>query len=62
MKPKKKKIIIPGLPGYVDPAKVQKTILEKAHDKLLLPVPKDEEEKKGPKHGLNKNMLSALKD
>lgn len=36
VKPKKKKLVLPGLPGYVDPAKAKKTLAEIAHDHLTI--------------------------
>lgn len=41
VKPKKKKICLPGLPGYVDPATVKKTLAEIAHDHLTIKKPKN---------------------
>ena len=53
MKPKKKKIRLPGLPGYVDPANAKKTLIEIAHDKMSIPSRQGDEkkEKKQPAAG-----------
>ena len=49
VKPKKKKIILPGLPGYEESLKVKKKLVEIAHEKLFIKPPivhKDEKPKK----------------
>ena len=45
LKPKKKKIILPGLPGYQDPATAQKSLAEIAHEKLTIKRPEKDEKK-----------------
>ena len=50
VRPKRKKIRLPGLPGYVDPATVKKSIAELAHEHLLIPGRQwnDTKDKKNP--------------
>lgn len=58
MRPKKKKIRLPGLPGYVDPATVKKTLLEIAHEKMSIPsrqVEEKKEKKPPPVTALNRS-------
>lgn len=46
IRPKKKKIKLPGLPGYEDPATKKKSLVEIAHEKLMIPHRVEEEKKR----------------
>ena len=49
VKPKKKKIILPGLPGYEESLKVKKKLVEIAHEKLFIKPPNAHKEEKPKK-------------
>ena len=59
VKPKKKKVLLPGLPGYKDPSDPNKTLAEIAHDKLLLPQNEEQKDAKVDKKNERKPNVPA---
>ena len=58
VKPKKKKVLLPGLPGYKDPLDPNRPLAEIAHDKLLLPQVDEQKEAKNDKKFERKPTLA----
>lgn len=59
MKPKKKKVLLAGLPGYKDPYDPNATLAEVAHDKLILPQNEEPKEAKVEKKNERKPNPAA---
>lgn len=59
VKPKKKKVLLPGLPGYKDPYDPERSLAEIAHEKLLLPQAEEQKEVKIDKKNERKPNMPA---